>query len=191
MVARAKETRPDVIAARRALESARLGVDLAHAERTPDVTVGVGYSYTDSSGNTVALFPGERALDFSVSIPLPISNMVNDGAIQVAQFTYEQAQASLDTVELSVETDIRQGYAQYMLAQEQYGQYSGELLSDAEKVREARLYSYKAGSASLLDVLTAENTLASVYLAYYNALSGYANALITLEQAAGIWDLEY
>jgi cobalt-zinc-cadmium efflux system outer membrane protein len=77
------------------------------------------------------------------------------------------------------------------LAEQQYAQYSTDMLADAEKVREARLYSYKAGSASLLDVLAAENTLSSVYLAYYIAISSYANALVSLEQASGMWDIEF
>ncbi len=191
MINRAKETRSDVIAARRALESARLSVDLAHAERWPDITVGAGYSYTEQSSNIVAPFPGEKALGLSISIPLPLSNVLNQGTIQVAEFSYEQAKKSLEVAELKAETDVRQGYAQFQLAEQQYAQYSTDLLADAEKVREARLYSYKAGSASLLDVLTAENTLASVYLAYYSALSGYANALVSLEQANGMWDIEF
>ncbi|HZV12063.1 MAG TPA: TolC family protein, partial [Candidatus Kapabacteria bacterium] len=191
LIAKAKATRADVIAARYALESARLGVDLARAERWPDLTVGAGYALTGSSTNSVAPFPGEKVIDLGVSIPLPLSDVVNQGTIESAEFTYEQAQQSLQAAELKAETDVRQGYAQYQLAKEQYEQYSGELLTDAMNVRAARLYSYKAGSASLLDVLTAENTLASVYLAYYAALSGYANALVGLEQAAGIWDIEF
>jgi len=191
LIARAKATRPDVIAARRAVESARFGVDLAHAERWPDLTVGAGYTYSGASNNTVSPFPGEQAADVSLSIPLPISDLVNHGSIDVAQFTYEQAQKSLEVAELSAENDVRQGYSQYLLSKEQFEQFSGDMIADAEKVRAARLYSYKAGSASLLDVLTAENTLASVYLAYYGTLSGYANALVTLEQAAGMWDVEF
>lgn len=191
LIARAKGTRADVIAARRSLESARLGVDLAHAERWPDVTFGAAYTYTGPSANQVAPFPSEKTLSFNVSIPLPLSVVMNQGTLQIAEFTYEQAQKSLAVVELKAETDIRQAYAQYQLAREQYEQYSSQLLADAKDVRDARLYSYKAGSASLLDVLTAENTLASVYLAYYSAVSNYANALIGLEQAVGMWDIEF
>ncbi|MFI5253015.1 MAG: TolC family protein [Bacteroidota bacterium] len=191
LISRAKESRSDVIAARRALASARFSVDLAHAERWPDLTVGAGYTYTGESVNNVAPFPGQKVLGFNISIPLPLSNVLNQGSIQVAEFTYEQAQKSLEVAELKAETDVRQGYSQFQLAEQQYAQYSTDLLADAEKVRAARLYSFKAGSASLLDVLTAENTLANVYLAYYNALSGYANAFVGLEQAAGIWDIEF
>lgn len=191
LIARAESTRPDIIAARRALAAARLGISLANADRWPDVTVGAAYTYTGSSTNNVSPFPSEKSLSVNVSIPIPLSDASNNGTLQVAKLTYEQAQKSLAGAELSAETSVRQTYAQYQLAKEQYEQYSSQLLSDARKVRDARLYSYKAGGASLLDVLTAENTLSSVYLTYYGAVSNYANAVIGLEQAAGIWDIEF
>ena len=182
-------------AARRALESARLSVDLAHAERWPDLTVGAGYTLSllpsSNSINDEAPFPGQKELGINLSIPLMLSNVYNKGTIQVAEFTYEQAKKSLEVAELQAETDVQQGYAQFQLAEQQYAQSSTDMLADAEKVREARLYSYKAGSASLLDVLAAENTLASVYLAYYGAIAGYANALVGMEQAVGMWDIEF
>ena len=191
LIAYAKSTRSDVVAARHAMESARLSVDLVNAERWPDVTVGAAYTYTGPSTNQVAPFPSEKTLSFNLSIPLPISDVMNQGTLQMAELTYEQSKKSLAVAELKAETDVRQAYAQYQLAKEQYDQYSGQLLADARSVRDARLYSYKAGSASLLDVLTAENTLASVSLAYYGAISNYADALINLEQAAGIWDIQF
>jgi cobalt-zinc-cadmium efflux system outer membrane protein len=191
LIDRAKASRTDIIAARRALESARLSVNLANAERWPDVTVGAAYTYTGPSANQVAPFPSEKTLSLTLSIPLPLSDVVNQGTLQIAEFTCQQAQESLSAAELKAGTEVRQAYAQYQLAREQYEQYSSQLLADAKNVRDARLYSYKAGSASLLDVLAAENTLANVYLAYYSALSSYANAVIALEQAAGIWDIEF
>jgi len=190
LIARAKENRSDLIAARRQAESARLGIDLAHAQRWPDLTVGVGYT-TIASTPIMGPFAFQRLLGVNLSVPIPISAAINRGSLDVAQNTYEQSQESVKAVELTVETNVRQAYSQYQLALEQYEQYSADLLSDAKKVRDARLYSYKAGGASLLDVLTAENTLSSIYLAYYSALSGYASALISLEQATEIWDISY
>jgi outer membrane protein TolC len=191
LIERAESIRPDVIAARHAVESARLNINLAHAERWPDLTVGAGYAYTGTSTNNVAPFPGEKSLNFGISIPIPLSDVINKGTLQEAEYTYEQAQNSLESAKLKAETDVRTAYMQFQLAKQQFIQYSSDLLSDAMNVRQARLYSFKAGSATLLDVLTAENTLASVYLAYYSALSGYANSLVVLEQSAGMWDIDF
>ena len=191
LIERAELTRPDISAARNAVESARLNIDLAHAQRWPDITAGLGYTYTGPSTNQVAPFPSEKTFSFNISIPFPLSTAINQGTLELATFTYEQTEKSLAVAKQKAETEVRQAYAQFQLAKEQFAQYSAEMLSDAKNVRDARLYSYKAGSASLLDVLTAENTLADVSLAYYAAISNYADALITLEQAAGIWDIQF
>lgn len=190
LIQHAKTIRPDVIAARYAVKSARFSLNLANAERVPDVTVGAGYSYTGTSTNQVAPFPGEKSLNLNVSIPLPISDIFNKGTLQVAELSYKQAQKTLAVTELKAETEVRSAYVQYQLAKQQFLQYSRDLLTDAKNVRNARLYSYVAGNASLLEVLTAENTLASVYLAYYGTVSNYINSLIILEEASGVWDIE-
>jgi outer membrane protein, heavy metal efflux system len=46
------------------------------------------------------------------------------------------------------------------------------------------------GGATLLEVLEAQRTVDDVYLAYYQALTDHAHALIAVELAAGIWDLQ-
>jgi outer membrane protein TolC len=65
------------------------------------------------------------------------------------------------------------------------------VLLDAERVRRAKLYSYQHGSASLLDVLTAEQAANDVYIASYDAQQQYGHALIGLGQATGTWSLVY
>jgi outer membrane protein TolC len=40
-------------------------------------------------------------------------------------------------------------------------------------------------------VLDAHQALDQLHLDYYNALSGRAKALVELEQAAGIWDINF
>ncbi len=191
LIARADTTRSDIVAASDQTESARYGIDLARALRWPDVTVGLGYTNTAATAALPAPFANQSVLGVNVSIPIPISAAVNRGTLDVAEFDYEQSQVSLAALKLTDETRIRQAYAQYELAREQCEQYSTSLLHDAETVWAARLYSYKAGGASLLDVLIAENTLASVYQAYYAALSGYASALVTLESFAQAWDIDF
>ncbi len=191
LLAHADSSRSDLIAARDQLEAARLNIEFARALRWPDVTVGLGYTTTAATPALPAPFPNENLLGVNVSIPIPLSVAVNHGTLDVAEFNYEQSRDSLAALQLTVETSVRQAYAQYQLALEQYQQYSTDLLRDAQAVWEARLYSYKAGSAELLEVLTAENTLASVYQAYYSALSGYTGALVTLESSAHVWDLEF
>lgn len=59
-----------------------------------------------------------------------------------------------------------------------------------QKVLTGKVYSYKRGETSLLEVLNAQRTYNDVQQNYYQALFNYAGALITLECSAGIWDLQ-
>jgi cobalt-zinc-cadmium efflux system outer membrane protein len=52
------------------------------------------------------------------------------------------------------------------------------------------LYSYKKGAATLLDVRQAKSDLNATYQSYYSALNKEAKALVSLEQAAGLWDVD-
>ena len=87
--------------------------------------------------------------------------------------------------------DVRGAYARYQTAQTRLAQYQGGALELASKVLEGQLLSYKAGSATLLDVLQAQKADTDVHLASIDALSERAKAIIALEQAANIWDLDF
>ena len=102
-----------------------------------------------------------------------------------------QADKAAEAAELKAVTEVRQAYTRYNLARAAVSQYSGELLQDADTVLEAKLYSYRRGGASLLEVLDAQRANNDTYLAYFAALSEQAKALVGLEQAAAIWDIEF
>ena len=82
-------------------------------------------------------------------------------------------------------------YEQYILDRATVEQYATELVGDASRVYKARLYTMEHGEASLLDVLDAHHTVNDVYLGYYGAFSAHAKSLISLEQASGIWDIDF
>ena len=87
--------------------------------------------------------------------------------------------------------DVRGSFARYQTALERLAQYEHGALTLASKVLQAQLLAYKAGSATLLDVLQAQKADTDVHLAYIDALGERAKAMIALEQAANIWDLDF
>ena len=52
-------------------------------------------------------------------------------------------------------------------------------------------YSYQRGASSLLEVLEAQRTYNETQQAYAEALFDYASALVELEHAVGIWDIDF
>ena len=185
--------RPDVVAARKTAEAARASTRLARLNRIPDPTLGVTLQEALTGHNPIDPTPNFNSINLSVSIPLPVFNTLR-GEYTLAVFTAAQAEQNLRSTELKAEVDVRGSYARYQTAQTRLDQYQsgqqGGALELASKVLQGQLLSYKAGSASLLDVLQAQIADTDVHLAFIDALTERAKAIIALEQAANIWDLE-
>ena len=190
LLARAKERRPDVIAARRAYQSAQASTRLARANRLPDVTGGVTYQINQASNYYLDPTPSFNSVNLSLSVPLPLFNTYR-GEYLAALNTAAQAEKTLRSTELKAEVDVRGGLARYQAAIAQLAQYEGGALQLAEKVLQAKLQSYKQGNATLLDVLNAQRADTDVHLAALTARSERAKALIALEQAADLWDVDF
>ncbi|HEY6322012.1 MAG TPA: TolC family protein [Thermoanaerobaculia bacterium] len=190
LVAAALQRRADVVAARRALESALAGVAVAKALAVPDLSVSFSYQENQRSHNDVAPAPEYAALGLSVSFPVPLWNQFR-GELEAARGTAAQSERALRGTELRATVDVRQALARYRLADQRAAQFQGGALDDAAAVYQAKLFSYQHGAATLLDVLNAQRAQNDVRLAYVAALDERAKALIGVEQAAGIWDVDF
>lgn len=190
LLANAMVARSSIAAARAALETARAQYHLVEVNRVPDVTVGVSYNHFTQATNPIDPSPAFNALGLQLSLPIPLSSL-NQGELQEAHFAQLQAEEALQAVQLKVESDVRGTYERYDLAVDTVAQYAKELVGDANQVYKAKLFSLEKGQTSLLDVLDAHRTINHVYIDYYNALAEQAKALIALEHAAGIWDVDF
>lgn len=190
LLADALRNRPDVVAARKTCEAAHETTRLTRLNRIPDPTLGVTFQESLRGTNPIDPTPNFNSVNLSVSIPLPLFNSMR-GEYGVALYTAAQAEQNLRSAELKAEVDVRGSYVRYQTAQTRLAQYQGGALELASKVLEGQLLSYKAGNASLLDVLQAQKADTDVHLAAIDALTERAKAIIALEQAANIWDLEF
>jgi outer membrane protein TolC len=190
LLAGALEQRPDLVALRHARDAAQSGTRLAKAQRVPDVDVGVGWSHSTKSENTIAPSPEYNSLGITFSLPLPIWNR-NRAGIAAAHHATEQAQKQLEAAELQTEVQLRQSHVAYHSALERVAQLRAGILKDAETVLEARRFSYQRGQTTLHELLEAQRAGAEVRLGYVEALSDAAKALIELERVAGLADIEF
>lgn len=189
LLAAAVEHRPDVIAARHALDSARASVQVAWAMAVPDANLSFTYQDNEPSHNAIAPAPAFSSIGIAVGISLPVFNRFR-GEIEAARQTAGQAEATLHGVELRAQVEVRQALARYQLANERAAQFQGGLLDDAAAVFKAKLFSYEHGASSLLDVLNAQRAEDEIRLSYLDALDERAKALIGVEQAAGTWNVD-
>ena len=187
---KAVTSRSDVIAAQYTLQSARASYKLAKANRIPDVTIAGNYAHLTRVTNPIDPSPAWDSLGVSLSVPIPFSDL-NGGAVQAAYYRELQAEKSFQAARLQAEVDVRTAYEHYTLAVGEAELFASELLVDSDKAYKARLFRLEKGQVTLTDVLDAHQALDQLYLDYYKALSGRAKALIALEQAAGIWDVDF
>jgi cobalt-zinc-cadmium efflux system outer membrane protein len=177
---RARETRPDVRAARRQVETSRAALALAEAQAVPDVTVGVGYT------RSRALVSGDnpQALALTLSLPLPLFSR-NQGEIQKARVELRRAEDAARAVEAGVAREVAAAHARYAAAAEKVARYDGGALARAERALAVAERTYRAGDRSLLEFLEAERTFVAVRSDYLDTMYELRAARLELEQAVG------
>jgi len=188
LIALARERRPDLLSRRLAVGAAGARLDLAHANRWIDLDVAVGWQHSGPGTGEFAQ-PAFDALGGTLTVPLPFSRVYR-GELRAALAGQGQATLIVSSADLRVQIEVRQALARYRAAAERVRLFSGGTVSDAEHVFEASLYNYQRGGASLLEVLDAQRILNDVYLSYFDALRAHARALVEVETAAGLWDVD-
>jgi cobalt-zinc-cadmium efflux system outer membrane protein len=189
LIANAQSNRADLVVALNTKTAAEKSLQLVKANRTIDLGINLGGTYNAAATNEIAPTPAYRSLNAGLFVPLKFSNHYK-GDIKAAQYTIKQSAVQYNQVLLQIETEVTQSWMNYKAAQQQSIQFKNGLLTEAQKVLDGKIYSYKRGETSLLEVLNAQRTYNDVQQTYYQALFNYASALITLERSAGIWDLQ-
>ncbi|KIO76600.1 hypothetical protein TH53_14085 [Pedobacter lusitanus] len=189
LISNAQNIRADAVAALNSKTVAEKSLALVKANRRIDLGINAGLQYNGVSTNEVAPTPYHRTFNAGFSVPLKFSNHYK-GDLKAAQFTIKQAGVQYDQVLQQIQVEVTQAYFNYTAAGKQVRQYKNGLLTEGKKILTAKVYSYKRGETSLLEVLNAQRTYNEVQQGFYESQSNYAAALIELERAAGIWDLK-
>jgi outer membrane protein, heavy metal efflux system len=190
LVANALQKRSDVMSRQRAVKAADLRIELAQANLIPDLGLSGSYSHT-GTGTAGFVQPPDNTLGASLSLNLPFSRWRHQGELETARASRTQAELQLRSARIQVESEVRDAYSRYQASVSRLKLYQGGVLKEADRVLEARLYAYQRGGATLLEVIDAQKTSATIYLAYSQALADHANALVALEEAAAIWDVSF
>jgi outer membrane protein, heavy metal efflux system len=190
LVETAVTSRSDVVAAQYRMQIARAGYQLAKAARIPDLTITAAYAHLTRVTNPIDPSPAWESVGVSLSLPIPISAL-NGGTVEAAYYRELQAEKTLQAAKLHAESDVRRAYQHYVLAVEKLQLFGLELRNDSDRIYKSRLFELKKNQVTLLDVLDAHRALDQLYFDYYKSLRGRAKALVELEHAAGIWDINF
>lgn len=191
LVARALDERDDVRAARAAVDAARASAELTRANRKVDPNVSLSYGYTPQGrrglaedGAATEPTPRSNTLSVSLSVPIPLSRLDKGDLVQ-AESAVTQALLALRQTELKAQADVRVTFAQYKAALENLTRYRDSTLGDADRVLDGMRTSYRHGSASLLELLSAQRAADDTHLAYLQARSDLATATVRLQLSLG------
>ncbi len=178
------DNRSDVRAAALRLKEAQRQIDLEHAKRVVDVTVGAGWLHNFAVGGDANLPSADLVTGF-LSVPIPFSRVYR-GELAAAESAHGQAKSQLQAIRIRAQAELQGALTQFEAAARRVALYDSGTLVDANTVLEKTLYSYQRGEAPLVEVLVAQRTAAETQFAYLDALADRAHALVAVGQAAGV-----
>jgi cobalt-zinc-cadmium efflux system outer membrane protein len=187
LISEAMNNRSDLQAALQNKDVSQKALKLARKSRNTDVDLIVGYSdYYQGAGFSSR----STGLSAGIAIPLKFSNIYG-GDLKAAEIRVQQADIIFKQAELQITTEIIQAWELYQAYSKEVQNFNKGLLEGAGNVRKGKIYSYQRGETSLLEVLNAQRTFNEIQTNYYETLFNQASALIELEKAAGIWDIDF
>lgn len=190
LITTAQNNRADLQAALQNKQVSQKMLKLAKANRIMDLGINAGMQFNGKATNEEAPSPYHTGVTAGLSIPLRFLNN-RKGEVQTAHYTIQQADLEYKQVELQIQTEVTQAYQNYVNTKKQMQQFSNGLLSESKAILEGKIYSYKRGNTSLLEVLDAQRTYNDVQENYYQTLYNFCSALVRLERTVGIWDINF
>lgn len=187
LITEAQNNRADLQAALLNKEVAQKVLRLTKKGRNTDIDLKIGLSNPYLYGGDS---PSSSAMTAGIAIPLKFSNLYR-GDLRMAELKIQQADQLFVYADLQIKNEITQAWEYYMDYCIQVDNFNNGLLENAENVRKGKIYSYQRGETSLLEVLNAQRTYNDIQTRYYETRYFQAAALVELEKAAGIWDIDF
>ena len=167
--------RPDLRAARRAREHAESEIDLQRALRVPNVTAAWGYRRDF----------GKHAMDFAVSIPVPLYGILNPGGVPRAEAERRRRRALEEAAGIAVAIELQQAVDAVDVGAARVRSVE-EYVRGAEQARAMVRSSYALGETVLIDFLDAQREFRTTQRVRNRALYDLRVSLIELAAAAGL-----
>ena len=136
-------------------------IDLAKAERIPDVRVEALYHRLEASR--------ENTVDVGLSIPVPLFNR-NQGRLREARAEVVAAAARSRSTQNELSLLLRESYVELTTSLANSRTLKTEILSRAEKVLNTAEARYAAGDISLTEILPVRRDWAAIQLDYLESL---------------------
>jgi len=170
----ALEHRPDVKAARLALEAREAELRLAHARKIPNISLGPLYKLDNE----------DQVIGGALSIPLPFFNR-NQHEITAAMANLQVDRTALEARTLAVKHEVAAALARLQLSVRQLASYGTTYLSNLTESMAYARKAYEAGELSIFEFSVTLDRLVNTRLRYLDALLAYRYATLELDAQSG------
>ncbi len=154
-------SQPELREAEAGVRASNARIDLAKAERIPDVKVEALYHRLEVSG--------QNTFDLGLSIPLPLFNW-NQGRLREARSVAVAAEARARNTANELNLNLRESHLALTTALDNLTTFRTQILPRAETVLKSAELRYSAGDSALTDVLPVRRDWAAVHLSYLETL---------------------
>lgn len=181
----AKESQPELAAARLRTAATRWGIEVARLKRRPDLTFGGGWMIMDAPGSTM---PGAGVDSFTlgVSATIPLWHRKYDAMAAEASREHSAAHASEDEVALRLDATLRELWEQARASQQTVELYENSILTQARQTFEADQKSLINNTVTFDRVIRDYRTLLNLEMGYHRALGQLATTLARIRQTVGV-----
>ncbi|CAN5911139.1 TolC family protein [soil metagenome] len=173
-VAHAREARPDLLAARARVASAREETSYQRTLMVRQLGATFGAKRIGAVNTMIA----------GISVPIPLFDQ-NRGEVQRASAERRAVELELAWLERQVAAQVAATYEAARLLREQHARIAAAAVGRAEEVRRIALAAYREGAGTLLQVIDASRTLAEIRLAHYRTLFAERESLLELNVVSG------
>jgi cobalt-zinc-cadmium efflux system outer membrane protein len=164
-------TSPEVALAGAEVRARQARVDLAKAERIPDVRVEVLYRRLESSK--------ENSFDVGLSIPIPLFDR-NQGRLREARAEVAAAEARSRTTQNALSVRLHEAHSHLTAALANTRALKAEVLPRADTVLKANEARFEAGDIGLTELLPVRRDWATVQLTYLESLRDVMQAWVAI-----------
>ena len=167
---------PDLARWSSELEQRQAALDMAKADRFPDITFGGGVKYLGEANDTTYIM--------NLSIPLPLLER-NQGGVLEASYRLTKAQEERSAAEVRIVTTMHESYQRLSTDFFEAMTLKNDVMSGAQSAFDAVREGYREGKFGYLDLLDAQRSLFDAKGQYIEALAGYHKAVATIERLIG------
>ncbi|MGE0679567.1 MAG: TolC family protein [Candidatus Binatia bacterium] len=157
--------RPDVKAARLALEGREAELQLAQARRIPNISLGPLYKFDNE----------DQVIGGALSIPLPFFNR-NQHEITAAMANLQVGRTEVEARTLAVKQEVAAAHARLQLAKQRVAPYGKTYLHNLTESLTSARKAYEAGEINIFEFSVTLDRLAQTRFRYLEAVLGYRRA---------------